>query len=244
MSLRHVAAAGLLAISATPAFAQVRPQPGAGDAHIQSIDYNADQVVMLETAPGYQLTVGLAADEQVQSVAVGDSADWQVSAGHNGDHLFVKALQGGVSTNMTVVTSTRTYVFDLVALSAPSPTMAYTVQFHYAPPAEGPQQANDQSPSADTDIAAAAPEGRYVLHGDPALRPAAITDDGAHTYIEWPPGVALPATYIHDANGVETLANGEMRGGLYVVDSVHRQLIFRIDKHSARADRVVPRQTR
>lgn len=220
----------LLAFAGAPVFGQVLPQPGAGNPHIQAVAYSPDQVVQLVSAPGYELTVGLAADEQVESVAVGDSAAWQVSA--SGDHLFIKPLAGGVSTNMTVVTSTRVYAFDLVALTAPSATMAYTVQFHY------PAAQHDGGPTA-----AVPPHkivGHYILRGDDALRPDAMDDDGIHTYIQWPPDVALPATYFRDAGGVETLANGYMRGGTYVIDSVHRQLLFRIDKHAARAERVPP----
>ncbi|MBY8826572.1 TrbG/VirB9 family P-type conjugative transfer protein [Hephaestia mangrovi] len=217
-------------VAAPPLAAQVRPQPGPGDPHIQSVDYDPNQVVELETAPGYQLTVGLAADEQIESVAVGDSAAWQVSASHSGDHLFVKALQGNTATNMTVVTTTRLYAFDLVALSSPSPAMAYSVQFHYPSPATAsPDKTAAEKPKE---------EGRYVLHGDHALRPIAMIDDGVHTYIQWPVDAPLPATYFRDDRGAETLANGEMRDGFYVIDSVHQELIFRIDKHDARAERV------
>lgn len=218
---------------AMPAAAQILPHPGDGNPHIQTVDYAPNQVVQLESAPGYELTVGLAADEQIESIAVGDSAAWQVSASHSGDHLFIKPLQGGVGTNMTVVTSTRVYAFDLVSLTTPSSTMAYTVQFQY--PA-----ADREAPAAG--VNAPPPHkivGEYVVHGDKTLRPEAMDDDGVHTYIQWPANVALPATYFRDDHGVETLANGHMRNGFYVVDSIHQQLIFRIDKHDARADRVL-----
>jgi len=217
-----------------PAVGQVLPQPGNGDPHIQTVQYNANQVVQLQTAPGYELTVGLAADDAIESVAVGDSADWQVSASHSGDHLFIKALQGGVGTNMTVVTDNRVYVFDLVSLSSPSPNMAYTVQFDY--PATAPASGSSD-PGVPKKVV-----GEYIVHGDHALSPEAISDDGEHTYIVWPAGASLPATYFRDDNGVETLANGHMRMGSYVIDSVHRQLVFRIDKHQARADRIEPQQ--
>ena len=188
----------------------------------------------LETAPGFELTVGLAADERIESVAVGDSASWQVSASHSGDHLFIKALQANAATNMTVVTTTRLYAFDLVALPSPSAAMAYSVQFHYPSSAITPPQGAAAGEALRE-------EGRYVLHGDRALRPMAIIDDGVHTYIQWPADASLPATYYRDENGAETLANGEMRDGFYVIDSVHQQLIFRIDNQDARADRVSPK---
>jgi type IV secretion system protein VirB9 len=224
----------LATLAVAPATGQVLPHPGNGDPHIQSVEYAANQVVELTTAPGFELTVGLAPDDAIESVAVGDSADWQVSASHSGDHLFVKALSGGASTNMTVVTTNRVYVFDLIALPAPSPTMAYTVQFIYPPTMLAGESANDLGVPAKI-------VGEYVVHGDHALRPASIGDDGEHTYIVWPADVALPATYFRDDHGVETLANGHMRNGTYVIDSVHPELVFRIDKHDARAERVVPK---
>jgi type IV secretion system protein VirB9 len=236
MAIRYAMTLGVALIWTMPVAAQVRPQPGDGDPRIQSVTYDPNQVVLLESAPGYALTVGLAADEQIVSVAVGDSAAWQVSASQSGDHLFIKPLQGGVSTNMTVVTTTRLYAFDLVSLSAPSFSMAYTVQFRY--PVSGDAQPIDDEGEQG------AIRGRYKLHGDRAVRPIGISDDGEHTYIEWPAGIALPATYFRDDDGVETLANGAMRDGLYVIDSVHSRLIFRRDDDKARADRIEPEQAR
>src|SRR5258708_11909350 len=116
---------------AMPAFAQVQPLPGEGDPHLQRIDYNPGQIVQLRSAPGYQLMVELSPDEQVQSVALGDSGSWQVSVNKAGDRLFLKPAQANATTNMTVVTSVRTYAFDLNALAGPSLDMPYTVEFRY-----------------------------------------------------------------------------------------------------------------
>jgi type IV secretion system protein VirB9 len=220
--------AGLL--TAGPALGQVQPQPGSGDPRIQWIDYAPEQVVMLEVAPGYQITVQLAADERIESVAVGDSSAWQVTASANGDHLFVKPLQGGVPTNMTVITSNRLYAFDLVPLPAPSYSMPYAVQFRYA----------SREAQAQEERGAPVLTARYKLSGDRELRPSAISDDGEHTYIEWPDDAALPAVYVLDEHGREVLPNGAMRGEAYVLDSVHSKLIFRLDKDVARARRIVP----
>ena len=210
--------------------AQVRPQPGEGDPHLQSVEYHPDQVVRIEAVPGYQVTLEFAADEQIENVAVGDSGAWQVAPNHRGDHLFIKLLQPGIATNMTVLTSTRVYVFELAPLLGDPSTMAYTVHFTY------PHEGTDNG-----DETAATAEGRYRLSGERALRPTGISDDGQHTYVEWPESQALPAVYAIDDAGREELVNGMMRGNLYVIDSVHNQLVFRIDRHSARARRVEPR---
>ena len=225
-----------LALVTAPAAAQVRPQPGPGDRRLQTVDYAADQVVILEAAPGYQLTVELAPDEQIENVAVGDSGAWQVTANRRGDRLFIKPLQAGVTTNMTVITSARVYAMDLVPLYSPSPEMAYTVRFRY------PEAAGE---TAEAPAEAEAPvEGRYRVSGARTLHPSRIGDDGRHTYIEWPAERAIPAVYGIAADGQETLVNGMMRDGVYVIDAVVPRLVFRIDRHLARAVRVVPRARR
>jgi type IV secretion system protein VirB9 len=85
---------------------------------------------------------------------------------------------------------------------------------------------------------AAATPGRYKLSGDKALRPAAIDDDGVHTYIAWGPDQTLPAIFAIDDKGNETLVNGMTRDGRFVIDAVANKLVFRIDRQTATAVRV------
>jgi type IV secretion system protein VirB9 len=231
----------LLAFVATPAIAQVAPQPGAGDPRIQSIEYNADQVVLLQAAPGYQISVEFAPDERIENVAIGDSGAWQATPNKRGDYLFVKPIQAGVSTNMTVLTDARIYAFDLRGLMGPQSDMAYTVRFRYP----GAAHAGATAVNADGSEAAPGTEpqrGRYRLSGDRSIRPSGIDDDGAKTYIEWASDSALPAVYSVDAKGKESLVNGNMRDGIFVIDNVVERLVFRLDQQIARAVRV-PQQT-
>jgi type IV secretion system protein VirB9 len=177
----------LLAVLAGPAAGQVQPEPAGGDPHLQVIDYNAGQIVQLRGAPGYQLMVELSPDEQIQGVALGDSASWQVSVNKSGDRLFLKPAQAEASTNMTVVTSVRTYAFDLYALAGPAPDMPYSVQFRY------PAAASSRDDGNYVDVSAAARRlSRYRITGDRLLRPSSVSDDGLRTYIAWPRGSPIP----------------------------------------------------
>jgi type IV secretion system protein VirB9 len=211
----------------TALLAQVHPDPGGGDPRLQTVKYDADQIVQLRLAPGYQLTVEFSPDERVENIAVGDSGAWQITPNKRGDHIFVKALSSGVTTNMTVVTDSRTYVFELAPLFGPSPEMGYKLRFLY------PASAKD--PAAVTPTA---PLGRYVVKGPRALRPAAMDDDGHQTHITWPPDQPLPAMFIIDANGLERPIDGAMRGGTFVIDGIANHFLFRLDRKSARATRV------
>jgi type IV secretion system protein VirB9 len=221
-----VVAAAALAVA--PAWAQVRPTPGPGDPHIQFVEYSPDHVIVLEGAPGYQVTLELSPDEQVQSVAVGDSGAWQVTANRNGDHLFVKAIMAGVSTNMTVVSDVRLYNFELRPMASTG-RIPYTVRFRY-PAIE--RAAVDYAPSAMG-------EGLYRLRGKQKLRPSEISDDGTRTYIRWPRDRSLPAVYAVSDTGQEMLVNGLMReDDVFVIDSVAPKLVFRIDRQVATATRL------
>ena len=145
----------LLAFVATPAAAQVTPQPGPGDPRIQSVEYNAEQVVVLQAAPGFQVSVEFAPDERIENVALGDSGAWQATPNKRGDHLFVKPIQPGVTTNMTVLTDSRLYAFELRSLFGPQGDMAYTVRFRY--PGTAKAAADGSEAAAGTQP----PRGRY-----------------------------------------------------------------------------------
>lgn len=223
----------LLLLAPMAAQAQIRPQPGTGDPHIQTVDYRPEQVVLLEAAPGYQVTIELASDEHVENVALGDSGAWQVTANRRGDRIFIKPVRGDASTNMLVVTDTRTYNFQLSALYQPGPATAWSVKFRY--PALTTDAGAGNTPAEKV-------VGRYKVRGSAELRPSGIHDDGVHTYVEWPEDRALPAIYAINDHGKETLINGMMRDGRVVIDSIQDKLVFRIDRRSAEAVRVVDRQ--
>ena len=225
-------------LAAAPAVAQIVPQPGGGDPHLQTVNYDAGQIVQLRGAAGYQLMVELSPDEQVQSVALGDSAAWGVSINKAGDRLFIKPLQALGSTNMTVVTSVRTYNFELVPLPSPQGDMPYTVQFQYPPARQ--QDADSQF----VDVSAASRRlSKYRISGARAIRPLSVSDDGQRTYISWPKGASIPAVYGLDGSGREVLINGMMgTDDVYVVDGAPQRLSFRINDTVARAERIIPRK--
>jgi type IV secretion system protein VirB9 len=230
----------VVALVAAPLSAQVQPHGGNGDPHLQVVDYADGQIVQLRGAPGYQLMVELSPDEQIQNVALGDSGAWQVSINKEGDRLFLRPTTRDGTTNMTVVTSVRTYAFDLLAMSGPSLDTPYTVQFRY--PAPKPLQMDARY----VDVTAISRRlSRYRVSGDRELRPSSVSDDGQHTFISWPRNAPIPAVYAPDRGGHEILLNGMMGSDdVYVVDGAPQKLIFRIDGQVARADRVNLRKAR
>ena len=221
----------LLLLAAPAATAQVRPQPGPGDPRVQTVTFAPDQVVQLQAAPGYQITVALNPDERIESIALGDGGAWQATANKRGDYLFVKPLSAGVTTNMVVITDVRMYAFELVPAYGPMESLPFAVRFIYP----------DSAPVAATAAVAATEPvvaGRYKLGGDRLLRPSAMADDGVRTEIEWPASASLPAIYAIGDDGQEVLATGQVSDGRVVVDRIARKFVFRQDKRVATALRI------
>lgn len=219
----------LLLLAAPAATAQVRPQPGPGDPRVQTVTFAPDQVVQLQAAPGYQITVALNSDERIESIALGDGTAWQASANKRGDYLFVKPISAGVTTNMVVITDVRMYAFELVPAYGPMEGLPFAVRFIYPDIAPlGTEAASGEATTA----------GRYRLTGDKLLRPSAMADDGVRTQIEWPASASLPAIYAIGDDGVEVLATGQVRDGQVVVDRIARKFVFRQDRRVATATRM------
>lgn len=77
----------------------------------------------------------------------------------------------------------------------------------------------------------------YVMKGDRAVRPEAISHDGSHTYIRFAEKGPLPAVLELSATGEEQLLNSYYRDGRLVIDRVVEALVFRLDKAEAEARR-------
>lgn len=222
----------LLGAPAAPAVAQT--PPAAVDARLRTIPYDAGQVFRLRVATGYQSTLILSPQERVENVAVGDSDGWQVTLNGRGDALFVKPLRQNSATNMTVITDARVYNFELSSAYAPGADTPFTVRFAY-PEASGAPASEAGAPLS---------VGRYRVSGARTVRPIAVNDDGVRTSIEWRDQQTIPAVFAIDDAGDELLVEGHMRNGLYVIDAVHRTLLFRVDGQTARASRTSTRPAR
>lgn len=214
-----------LLLVATSATAEVVPQPSPGDPRIQTVDYDADQVVRLSLAAGYTLSLEFAADERIENVAIGESGGWQVTPNKRADHLFIKPTEGASETNLIVLTDARRYSFILSPSGQMMGVSPYVVRFRYA--------GIDMAPPTVISEARAS----YRVRGAKELIPSAMSDDGLATTINWPAEVAIPAIYAVDAQGQETLVNGAMRDGAFVVDAIASRFIFRAGKRKAIATR-------
>ncbi len=243
MTRALIAAALVASAIALPLTAQADPR-------LVERVYDENAVVRVEGRPNVQATIRFAEDETIQNVAIGDSQAWQVTPSRSANLLFVKPLAPRAATNMTVVTSKRVYLFDLVA--GPNVrTPLYVLSFTYpeeeaaaAAEAERLAQAGTGQ-SANADELAAATDDLAVIdpatlnfawgsEGAPALLPEAVYDNGTATFLTWPEGGAMPAILVKNEDGLEGPANYATRGGVIVIDAVPGEIILRSGDDMAR----------
>ena len=229
----------------------------ADDPRLVTVVYDEAAVVTVKGKANVQATIKFAPDEAIENVAIGDSSSWQVTPNKRASLLFVKPLAPDAATNLTVVTTRRTYLFDLVA--SPDNAPLYVLQFRYpeleeqeeqarlamAAQAER-EQANALEMEAATDpLAVTDPENlnfAWKTDGDPDLFPARAYDDGEATFLTWPEGTPIPAILITNVDGVEGPVNFTVRGDTIVLEGVPREIILRSGRDTATLTNTGPRR--
>src|SRR5215472_13890468 len=83
---------------------------GTVDARIRVLIYATDEVYRLKGFVGYQIDLEFESGETFVGLGTGDLDSLTFAAQEN--HLFLKPRAGGATTNLTVLTTRRTYHFD------------------------------------------------------------------------------------------------------------------------------------
>jgi len=240
-NLRLTLLAGALALAA-PVVAQEAEREVLSDPRLVTQVFDETQVYTVRGKVKVQTTIKFAPDEVIQNVAIGDSGAWQVQPNQAQTLLFVKPLATSAQTNMTVVTSRRTYLFDLEA--SPRNAPLYVLQFRYpeleraaeeaaiAAAAQAEREAaNELELAAANDPFAVVDPARLNFEWAPAgerdLFPARAYDDGEALFLTWPAGTPIPAILVTNEEGDEGPVNFTVRGETVVVDTVPAQVILR-----------------
>jgi type IV secretion system protein VirB9 len=221
----------LLAISA-PALGADMPRPGALDPRIQTIPYDPDQVTLLQGTLGYQFMLQFAPGERIETVSIGDALGWQVTPNRKADVLFLKPISRS-TTNLTVITDERQYVFELkvAPMKSGAPVLYVARMVYPAPVAAMPVETAPQ-PEPPPIVANAA----YDVKGSTVNRPARVFDDGHMTYFEWASDGALPAIFAIGGDGNESLVNYVVRGPYVIVDQLAQRFLLRNGKDTVLVD--------
>lgn len=227
---------------AGPVLALQQPSPGQHDARVRTVTYDPTNVVRVNGVIRASTQVMFSDDEEVAHVAIGDSVAWEVAPA--GSILFLKPRENYPPTNLQVVTTRadgrkRSYQFELSIAETTLADSYFVVRFAYpgdeierrrteaaARSAEREGALIDQT--FDLHHAFGARNWRFSAQGSVDLEPEAVFDDGKETTFRFAGNREVPAIYLINSDGSESLVPKDVRGELVVVHATARE--FRLRK--------------
>jgi type IV secretion system protein VirB9 len=230
---RYIAALLVAALlSSLSIRAEIVPIKGSADSRVRTTLYDGDQVYRLHGFVGYQIDLEFETGETFVGLGAGDIEGLAFVAEDN--HLFLKPRAERVATNLTVLTSRRQYQFDYVA-SSRRPSfddldVIFALRFTYPPP---PSQSSlmEAAKRLEAELGKASANRPHNIDywycGGPSLRPVLASDDGVHTRLRFAANADLPAIFVRNEDGSESLLNYSMDDGDVIVHRVARQFVLR-----------------
>jgi type IV secretion system protein VirB9 len=202
------------------------------DHRVRSITYRPDEVYKLTLHYRYQTSIEFEKDEEIKTISMGDSTAWAMNP--SGSRLFLKPIAQDATTNVTLITNKRTYLFELHARETDNiddPEMVFILRFAY--PDSG-SDAQSYSKFLDTVPDPDSPENKgkynfdYTISGTDETAPIRIFDDGEFTFFQFKDKNAeVPAFFWVDEGNNESLINYRTRGDYIVVERVTDRFTLR-----------------
>ncbi|MGO8063900.1 P-type conjugative transfer protein VirB9 [Rhizobium leguminosarum] len=234
----------LVAGLSTTASALDIPRGASQDSRIRFVDYQPYNITKIVGTLRSSVQIEFAADEEIAHVALGNSVAWEVAPA--GNILFLKPRENQPVTNISVVTtrrdgSTRSYQMELTVrdgtVEAGQNTYFY-VKYRY-PADEAERRRLDaaaraqaaQAGEADKVLALHEAYGprnwRYSAQGSAALEPQAVYDNGKVTTFAFTGNQEMPAIYMENSDGSESLVPKSVDNNLVLVHAISRKFILR-----------------
>jgi type IV secretion system protein VirB9 len=218
-------------VYADAALATREPRPIQIDHRVRIVMYQPDEVYKFTGHYRYQSTVEFGPDEEIKTISMGDSTAWMLNP--SGNRLFLKPLEQDATTNMTLITNKHTYLFELHARETDDiddKDMIFVMRFIY-PDGNQAQTVSsylDSVPDPDLPANKGKYNFNYTISGSDLTAPRRIFDDGEFTYFQFKDKNAdLPAFYLVDDKGNESIINYRTRGDYIVVERVGKRFTLR-----------------
>nr|WP_313658804.1 P-type conjugative transfer protein VirB9 [Achromobacter ruhlandii] len=198
-------------LAANPAWALDVPRTSPKDQRVRWVDYDPDNVIRVDTAPGIVTHIVLSDDERHLDHAFGDSDAYDLV--ENGKHVLIKPKADQANTNLIYITDKRSYTFLLEYAKKRTGREFFRLNLRYPEDEVARTAAADEKGLIQRELEksdVAINWEHYTMSGDRSLAPAAAWDDGAQTWLRFAPGQDLPTIYFVDADGQEVMVNRHM----------------------------------
>ncbi|MBS1994667.1 MAG: TrbG/VirB9 family P-type conjugative transfer protein [Cyanobacteria bacterium SZAS LIN-2] len=214
-----------LALAASTSSAEVIPPKGRGDPRIRTVTYDSNEVIRIDGYVGYHLHLEFAPGETFVNLGAGDIGGLEVGA--EGNHLFLKPKDPRISTNLTILTNRHVYSIDYrVSRKPPEEStlgVVYSLKFTYPEeiaakgvPEPDPRSGGQRALNRD-----------YWFCGAPTLRPLRAFDDGVQTRLTFPARAEIPAVFVRNDDGTESLVNSSIEADQLVLHRVAAKFVLR-----------------
>jgi type IV secretion system protein VirB9 len=237
----------------------------------QVYDYAGGLVFTAVCSPGFVTTIALEPGESITAVTAGDTTRWQLEtvegAGADGTDgsgvartfILLKPGKPDCDTNLVIITDRRVYQLDLKSVSQP----VYHTQISWNYPGlrigmgrggggggggGGIGRADRAEAIGKFDIdklnfgyLIKKQKGKSANAAPPAWCPLRAFDDGAKTYIQFPPGrltSEAPPLFVLSASGEAQVVNYRVKGDYYVVDRLFDRAELRLGEHPQQLVRI------
>ncbi|MCO5067010.1 MAG: P-type conjugative transfer protein VirB9 [Rhizobiaceae bacterium] len=222
-----------LALSATLAHAELVARPGRYDPRVRTVPYSSEQVFEVTGTYGMVTVILFGKDEEITQVVAGDTVSWQILTSADRRSLTLKPMEKDASTNLVVITTKRTYSFELLVNNSRSQrNQTYKLRFSYPEDAgmKGMAELWKQAQEAQKNpniknIRRDKVNYDYGFKGDPGAKPVWVFDDGIKTFMKF--SGKTPAIYTVDGERRESLVNYRREQDYIVIDAVSRQWTLR-----------------
>lgn len=204
------------------------------DPRIRTVTFSPTSVYRLYGHVGYAIEL-IFEDGEVGAGQAGGDLE-AITFGWHENHLILKPKAANVGTNLIVYTNRRSYRFDYSASAhRPDPArepVMYAVQFVYPGALATPKLDTDASlEKALKVLESGAPERvrntDYWFCGSGAIKPTGASDDGVHTRLTFGTRGEVPAVFLRNEDGSESLLNFSMEGADLVIHRVAPRFILR-----------------
>lgn len=223
----------LAAALAVPGWAAQVPEAGKGDARIRFVDYDPYNVVTIYGQIGISTMIVFEPDEKIINKGAGDGKAWGILVHDKGNSFAVKPAATAPATNIQIITTKRTYNFDMKLATARLDAY-WAVHFRYPAAARAAEAKEQEADKVRTLLERGTPVGNrnYTVEGASVIEPIEVWDDGTHTYFRFPQRATIPTIYSSRENGdanLEKMENVSVRGDDVVqVQGVRRRFVLRV----------------
>jgi type IV secretion system protein VirB9 len=224
-----------MALHAVVASAEVGTIPSSSDARIQTVRFTGDNIIRIAAAEGIVTTIELSKKEEIKDFAMGDRDAWHAAI--NGNLFVIKPKDVKADTNLTIFTNRRSYLFQLKTTSRNARNVAYWVRLQYpeqealSPEALALAKQVADRKQMKADLKSSRFEGTlnydYWIVGPTELQPLSMHDNGRQTFMLFSAANALPAAFVIEPDGTESLVDYHVEEDTMVLHRVVQRVVLR-----------------